>query len=76
MKPLLGIETAARMAGFSQRHFRRLISEDRIRVIQIGRKMFILSSDLSEWAKNRNLGITESDSPLPTDGIHESLIKS
>jgi hypothetical protein len=45
----LDIPTAAEMAGFSLRHFRRIIEEDRIPVIQIGRKFFILGRDFSSW---------------------------
>jgi len=45
----LDIPTAAEMAGFSLRHFRRIIEEDRIPIIQIGRKFFILGRDFSSW---------------------------
>jgi len=48
-KMFLDIPTAAEMAGFSLRHFRRIIEEDRIPVIQIGRKFFILGRDFSDW---------------------------
>ena len=49
MRALLGIDTAAKMAGISTRHFRRIIAEERIRVVQIGRKNFILGSDFAHW---------------------------
>ena len=49
MRALLGIDTAAKMAGISTRHFRRIIAEERIRVVQIGRKHFILGSDFAHW---------------------------
>ena len=49
MRALLAIDTAAKMAGISTRHFHRIIEEERIRVVQIGRKHFILSSDFSHW---------------------------
>ena len=48
-KMFLDIPTAAEMAGFSLRHFRRIIEEDQIPVIQIGRKFFILGRDFSDW---------------------------
>jgi hypothetical protein len=49
VKMFLDIPTAAEMAGFSLRHFRRIIEEDQIPVIQIGRKFFILGRDFSTW---------------------------
>ena len=48
-KMFLDIPTAAELAGFSIRHFRRIIEEDRIRIIQIGRKFFILGTDFERW---------------------------
>jgi hypothetical protein len=46
------IPTAAELAGFSIRHFRRIIEEDRIPIVQIGRKFFILGRDLNLWAES------------------------
>ena len=48
-KMFLDIPTAAEMAGFSIRHFRRIIEEDGIPTVQIGRKFFILGRDFSSW---------------------------
>jgi hypothetical protein len=48
-KTFLDIPTAAEMAGFSIRHFRRIIEEDQIPIVQIGRKFFILGRDFSSW---------------------------
>ncbi len=45
----LDILTAAEMAGFSIRHFRRIIEEDSIPIVQIGRKFFILGRDFQLW---------------------------
>jgi hypothetical protein len=45
----MDISTAAFQAGYSTRHFRRIIEEDRIPVLQIGRKMFVLTRDLEAW---------------------------
>jgi hypothetical protein len=45
----LDIPNAAELAGFSVRHFRRIIEDEQIRVVQIGRKFFILGSDFGEW---------------------------
>ena len=48
-KMFMDIPTAAGMAGFSLRHFRRIIEEDRIPIVQIGRKFFILGRDFTSW---------------------------
>ena len=45
-KQFLNIPDAAKQTGYSSRHFRRIIEENRIPVLQIGRKFFILSRDL------------------------------
>ena len=52
-KMFLDITTAAEMAGFSIRHFRRIIEEDRIPIVQIGRKFFILGRDFQSWETSR-----------------------
>ncbi len=52
-KMFLDISTAAEMAGFSIRHFRRIIEEDRIPIVQIGRKFFILGRDFQSWEISR-----------------------
>jgi hypothetical protein len=52
-KMFLDIPTAAGMAGFSLRHFRRIIEEDRIPIVQIGRKFFILGRDFTSWESTR-----------------------
>ena len=38
------------LAGFSVRHFRRIIDDERIRIVQIGRKFFILDKQISALA--------------------------
>jgi hypothetical protein len=48
-KTFLEIPNAAEMAGFSVRHFRRIIDEEQIRIVQIGRKFFILGKDFERW---------------------------
>lgn len=53
VKMFLDIPTAAEMAGFSIRHFRRIIEEDRIPIVQIGRKFFILGRDFTTWESNK-----------------------
>ena len=55
IKMFLDIPTAAELAGFSIRHFRRIIEEDRIPIVQIGRKFFILGRDFTSWASNKKL---------------------
>ena len=52
-KKFLDITSAAYQAGYSPRHFRRIIEEDRIPVLQIGRKFFILSRDLESWISTK-----------------------
>lgn len=48
-RTFLDIPNAAELAGFSVRHFRRIIEDERIRIVQIGRKFFILGSDFERW---------------------------
>ena len=45
----LDIPNAAELAGFSVRHFRRIIEDESIRIVQIGRKFFILGADFEKW---------------------------
>ena len=45
----LDIPNAAELAGFSVRHFRRIIEDQQIRIVQIGRKFFILDRDFERW---------------------------
>jgi len=52
-KMFLDIPTAAEMAGFSIRHFRRIIEEDGIPIVQIGRKFFILGRDFQSWESSK-----------------------
>ncbi len=59
--PLLGMVRAAKASGFSVRHFRRIVKEQQIRIIQIGRKSFILTSDLIQWARNSNIAIDDEE---------------
>ncbi len=53
IKMFLDIPTAAELAGFSIRHFRRIIEEDRIPIVQIGRKFFILGRDFTSWESSK-----------------------
>jgi len=57
-KTFLDIPNAAELAGFSVRHFRRIIEDERMKIIQIGRKFFILGSDLERWLAARNLKVS------------------
>jgi hypothetical protein len=50
---LLDITSAAFHAGYSLRHFRRIIEEDHIPVILIGQKYFITLADLETWKSTR-----------------------
>jgi excisionase family DNA binding protein len=49
----LDIPNAAELAGFSVRHFRRIIEEERIRIVQIGRKFFIMGADFERWQSTK-----------------------
>jgi excisionase family DNA binding protein len=53
-KTFLDISTAASRAGFSIRHFRRIVDEDKIPTIRIGRKFFILASDFEQWKSTKD----------------------
>jgi hypothetical protein len=52
-KQLLDILSAAFQAGYSPRHFRRIIEEDHIPVVLIGQKYFITVADLETWKSTR-----------------------
>jgi hypothetical protein len=46
---LFDIPSAAYQAGYSTRQFRRIIEEDHIPVVKIGRKDYITASALARW---------------------------
>ncbi len=46
---LFDIPTAAYQAGYSTRQFRRIIEEDHIPVVKIGRKDFITATAVAQW---------------------------
>ena len=52
-KKFYDIPTAAEFAGFSSRHFRTIIEEDHIPIMQIGSKMFIGTRDFEAWKSTR-----------------------
>lgn len=52
-KKFLDIHEAAESAGFTSRHFRKIIEEDSIPVLQIDGKMFIGVRDLETWKSTR-----------------------
>jgi hypothetical protein len=54
-KTFLDIPNAAEMAGFSVRHFRRIIEDERMRIVQIGRKFFILVADFERWQLTKKM---------------------
>lgn len=55
IKMFLDIPTAAEMAGFSVRNFRRIIDNEGIPIVQIGRKFFILGRDFERWRNSRQV---------------------
>ena len=50
----LNLSKASALAGFSSRHFRRIIEEEKIRTLRVGRKFFVLSSDFHNWKSARS----------------------
>ncbi len=57
-RTFLDIPNAAGLAGFSVRHFRRIIEDDSLRIIPIGRKFFILGADFERWLAARKLKVS------------------
>ena len=52
-RTFLTISTAAGIVGCSERHFRRIIEDDGIPLVQIRRKFFILDCDFQRWKADR-----------------------
>ncbi len=57
-RTFLDIPNAAELAGFSVRHFRRIIEEEQIRIVQIGRKFFILGADFERWQSSKRVKVS------------------
>jgi len=53
----LDIPNAAGLAGFSVRHFRRIIEDERIKIVQIGRKFFIMGADFERWQEAQRVKV-------------------
>jgi hypothetical protein len=51
----LDMTNAASLAGFSLRHFRRIIKDEGIRRIKIGRRFFVVGSDFERWKSARGV---------------------
>jgi hypothetical protein len=56
-KLFLDIPNAAALAGFSVRHFRRIIEDESIRIVQIGRKFFIMGADFERWQAGKKVKV-------------------
>ena len=56
-KMFLDIPNAAGLAGFSVRHFRRIIEDESIRIVQIGRKFFIMGTDFERWQSSKKMKV-------------------
>jgi hypothetical protein len=54
-KQFWNIASAASHAGYSIRQFRKIIKEDRIPVMRIGRRFFILNADFVKWSSTRQI---------------------
>jgi len=53
------IPSAAVAAGYSSRHFRRIIETEGIPVMRIGRKFFILARDFEIWKLRSQIRLQE-----------------
>jgi len=60
-KTFLAIPDAASLAGFSRRHFRRIIKDTLIRRVKIGRRVFILAADFDRWQAERKVRFLGAD---------------
>jgi len=58
------IPSAAVRAGYSSRHFRRIIEEQGIPVMRIGRKFFILGSDFENWQTSQESAKAGTERPM------------
>ncbi len=84
-KNFMDIPTAAHEAGYSPRHFRRIIEEDGIPVLQIGRKFFIVAREFEQWKSTKGearfqqamqqldvwLKTSAKETPLPVDEMDD-----
>lgn len=52
-RKFLDVPMAAEMAGYCIRHFRRIMEEENIPVMQIRHKQFILARDFDAWRDSR-----------------------
>ncbi len=68
-KMFLDIPNAAELAGFSIRHFRRIIEEDGIPIIQIGRKFFILWRDFEAWERTHKAKHLQHQQQIKPKGV-------
>lgn len=50
----IDIPGAAELAGYSIRHFRRIVEEEHIPIMQIGRKFFIVGKDFNDWVGKKS----------------------
>jgi len=55
----LDIPNAAGLAGFSDPAFRRIMKKERIRIVQIGRKFFIMGADFERWQPSRKVKLLD-----------------
>jgi hypothetical protein len=61
VRTFLGIRDAASLAGFSARHFRRILKEKLVPRVKIGRRVFILGTDFERWQAERKASVVERD---------------
>jgi len=54
-KMFLDIPHAAELSGISLRHFRRAIEKDKIPIMAIKNKFFILGRDFENWQNSRKM---------------------
>ena len=56
IRTFLAVQTASEIAGFSVRHFERILKEDGVRILWIGRKRYILGKDFERWQSTKKVG--------------------
>jgi hypothetical protein len=74
-RTFMDIPVAAELAGFSVRHFRRIIEDEEIPIVQIGRKFFILGRDFENWENSKKKKF-RSISPLSETRFRAALLRN
>lgn len=54
-RKFISTKNAATLAGYSIRHFRRIMEDGKVPFIVIGRKFFITGPEFNKWAKRQEV---------------------